>query len=71
MKIGAPKRRFRQLAGVVGYPIFDKRQLSQLDTVVKILDPPEGLKPGEVAVVEITGATEHGFRVVLEGLIEE
>lgn len=70
-KIGTPKRRFRQLTGVAGYPIFDRRQLSGLDTVVKITDPTGGLKSGDVATVEITGLSEHGFRVVLEGRVVE
>lgn len=64
-----PKRKFRQLAGVVGYPIFQKEHLSLIATVVKILNPPSGLKNGDVREVVITGASEVGFRVVIEGRI--
>lgn len=64
-----PKRGFRKLLGVVGYPIFQKEQLSLFATVVKISNPGEGLKSGDVKMVEITGVSEAGFRVVLEGRI--
>ncbi len=62
-----PKRKFRQLAGVVGYPIFQREHLSLIATVVRIADPPAGLRNGDIRDIEITGASEVGFRVVMEG----
>ncbi len=62
-----PRRKFRQLAGVVGYPIFQKDHMSLTATVVKILDPSDGLKNGDVREIVVTGTTEVGFRVVIEG----
>ncbi len=64
-----PKRRFRQLAGVVGYPLSKEKDLNSMATVVRIIDPPPGLKTGERAVVEITGHALLGFRVIPEGRI--
>ncbi|RMF89771.1 MAG: radical SAM protein, partial [Methanobacteriota archaeon] len=68
-----PRRGFRRLAGLVGYPIFDKRQLSLYATVVKIKDGARGrVKNGDVAFVEVDGVGRAGFRLVLEGrLIEQ
>ena len=63
-----PKRGFRRLAGLVGYPIFDKRQLSLYATIVKIDDGiDQGLETGDVAAVKVTGVSQLGFRLVLEG----
>jgi len=66
-----PKRKFRQLAGIVGYPLFHKKHLSLMATVVKILDPDKekGLKTGDIKRVKLTGANLVGFRVVPEGEI--
>ncbi len=66
-----PKRRFRQLAGVVGYPIFEKKHLGLIATVVKILNPRDDIKTGDVGIVEITGASQVGFRVVMEGVLSD
>ncbi len=64
-----PRRRFRQLAGVVGYPIFEGTHLSLVATVVKIINPEANLKTGDVRTVEITGTSRVGFRVVMEGVL--
>lgn len=62
-----PKRKFRQLAGVVGYPIFQKEHLSLIATVVRILDTPTGLRNGDVKDIVVTGTSQVGFRMVMEG----
>ncbi|MFQ5800115.1 MAG: B12-binding domain-containing radical SAM protein [Candidatus Hydrothermarchaeales archaeon] len=65
-----PRRGFRKLAGIVGYPIFDKRQLSLYATVVKIRDGTgEAVATGDIVMVEIDGVSQVGFRLVLEGTI--
>lgn len=67
-----PRRGFRKLAGIVGYPIFDKRQLSLYATVVRIRDGTGGaVDTGDIAMVEIDGVSQVGFRLVLEGTIIE
>jgi radical SAM superfamily enzyme YgiQ (UPF0313 family) len=65
-----PRRGFRKLAGLVGYPIFDWRQLSLYATVVRINDGAEvDMKTGDIATVQITGVNQLGFRLVLEGSV--
>ncbi len=64
-----PKRGFRQLAGVVGYPIFQRDQLSLFVTIVKITNPCGILKTGDIKTIEVTGVSRLGFRMVLEGEI--
>jgi len=64
-----PKRGFRQLAGVVGYPIFQIDQLSLYATIVKITNPSGILKTGDIRTIEVTGVSQLGFRMVLEGEI--
>lgn len=64
-----PRRKFRQLAGVVGYPISQTKDLSLMATVVRIIEPPPGLKTGELKNVEIEGYSQMGFRVIPEGKI--
>lgn len=64
-----PKRKFRQLAGVVGYPLSQTKDLSLMATVVRILEPPQGLKTGDLKNVEIEGYSQMGFRIIPEGKI--
>jgi len=64
-----PKRKFRQLAGIVGYPLFHKKHLSLMATVVKILNPDSELKTGDIKKVRLNGASEVGFRIIPEGEI--
>ncbi len=66
---GGPKRRFRQMAGVVGYPVSNSRDLNSMATVVKIVKPTEKLKTGDLKEVEIVGFSHIGFRVIPEGKI--
>jgi len=66
---GGPRRKFRQLAGLIGYPIFQKDHMSLTATVVKILNPPKGLKNGDVREIVVNGTSLIGFRVVIEGYL--
>jgi len=67
----APRRGFRSLAGLVGYPIFDRRQLSLYATIIRIHGGDSSLRTGDVAIVEVTGVSQLGFRLVLEGSLTE
>jgi len=64
-----PKRKFRQLASVVGYPLSKDVDLNTMATVVKIISPTKSLKTGDRKVVEIMGYSMVGFRVIPEGRI--
>jgi radical SAM superfamily enzyme YgiQ (UPF0313 family) len=65
-----PRRGFRKLAGLVGYPIFDKRQLSLYATVVRIkTEGKENPVTGTVGTVKVTGVSKLGFRQVLDGVL--
>jgi radical SAM superfamily enzyme YgiQ (UPF0313 family) len=64
-----PKRKFRKLARVVGYPISFTRDLSLMATVVRIMNPSRELKTGDLKEVEIIGHSLMGFRVIPDGKI--
>jgi radical SAM superfamily enzyme YgiQ (UPF0313 family) len=66
-----PKRMFRKLARVVGYPLSITKDLSLMATVVRIINPSKGLKTGDLKEVEITGYSLQGFRVIPDGKIIE
>jgi radical SAM superfamily enzyme YgiQ (UPF0313 family) len=66
-----PKRKFRKLARVVGYPLSAARDLSLMATVVRITNPSPELKTGDLKEVEITGYSLQGFRVIPDGKIIE
>jgi radical SAM superfamily enzyme YgiQ (UPF0313 family) len=65
-----PRRGFRKMAGLVGYPIFDRRQLSLYATVVRISHGASAaMKTGDIVGVQINGVSKLGFRLVLEGSV--
>ncbi len=65
-----PRRGFRSLAGLVGYPIFDKRQMSLYATIIRIRKGDQSLKTGDVAHVKVGGVSLLGFRFVLDGTLD-
>lgn len=68
-----PKRKFRELAKVVGYPVFHEKHLALAALVVRIknIENLKNLKTGDIRKIRIKGVERIGFRVIPVGEIVE